>query len=635
MIKIQTYKYNPAIPSVLKSQCWDYLKDKSLAIKFLTFCQTLKINSKDKGVIVFNPDTWFGSQWLWLKTLIEGIEDDIHEFVYLKGRQEGITTVALAWDLFYSFYINDLQGTIVSSDWEVAGNLRRTLLDFYDSLPAPARYKKIVSNPALIQFSNKSAIEYFYTKSKQSKKGNMGTSTSHNYAHFTEVAYFTNVEDFNNFKATLTDEFIHRLYLYESTANGFNHYYDLWENAKDSPTKRAVFLGWWTKETYSLTDQRDILKYCYEPDKAELTQMSLVKSLYNIDISIEQLGWWRKRLKEDIINAIGGQSKEDVMLEKYPFTEFDAFRLSGKSFFNAKLLNAEKDIWTPLKRFEPVFTRKPEETVLSEHVGGKIKIWEEYEEGAVYILGADPAYGSAGDSDNAVIEIYKAFRDRLIQVVEYADNLVDPFHFTWLLLILQGMYNASSIIELNGPGKTILRQIDYFRQEVRDTRYEPENPIAQYAKKMREYLYKRVDSMSNMGVRQWITTPSTKGDLLFQFQGAVENGSIVIKSFELAKEMETVTIKDGSIGAQSGHHDDRVLASAFVCEHWIKDFKARLMLESVYNDNKDKILEEKKALENPQVLYNKFMIEKEINRANMPAPKMANPKYDFLRRNLR
>ena len=628
---IKPYEFNPITPSQLKQDCYNRIKDDPLAKKFLNFCQTLKINSKDKGEILFNPDTWFGSQWLWLATVIESIRTGIHELVFLKGRQEGITTICIAFDLFYAFEVSNLQGTIVSSDWEVAANLRRTLLDFYESLPPTARYRRQISNPSLIAFTNKSAIEYFYTKSRQSKKGNMGTSTSHNFGHFSEVAYFTNIEDFNNFRATLSDEYDKRLYIYESTANGFNHYYDIWENAKDSPTKKAVFLGWWTKETYSLTDIRDIEKYCYPPTKAELDQMKLVKDMYGFDISMEQLGWWRKRLNEDVINAIGGQTKEDVMLEKYPYTEYDAFRLSGKSFFNVKMNNAEKSIWTPIKRLEPLFTRKPEETLLQEHQAGKIKIWEEYEHGAQYILGADPAYGSAGDSDNAVIQIFKAFRDRLVQVVEYADNLVDQFHFTWLMLILQGMYNASTILEVNGPGKAILQQINYFRQEIRDKKYEPANPIATYAKNMREYIYKRPDSFVGMGVRQWLTTSSTKNDLLFQFHGAVENGEVIIKSFELAKEMEMVTIRGGTIEAQSGHHDDRVLAAAFCCEHWIKDFKARLVLEEVYNENKEKIAQEKKAMEDPMTLFNRNLIQNEIDMANRPVVRPQTSLKDYLK----
>ncbi len=632
-MKITLYTFNPSVESDLKTECWKALEHSRLAIKFLTFCKTLKINSKDKGMIVFNPDTWFGSQWLFLRELILGLEADIHEFIFLKGRQEGITTVSIAWDLFYCFEVFDLQGTIVSSDWEVAANLRRTLLDFYDSLPSGAKYKKVASNPSLIQFSNKSVIEYFFTKSRQSKKGNMGTSTSHNFGHFSELAYFSNIEDFNNFKATLTDEYEHRMYIYESTANGFNHYYELWENAKESGTKRAIFLGWWTKETYALTDERDKVKYCYPLNKAEEAQVQLVQNMYNFNISREQVGWWRKKLKEDVINSSTGQAKEDVMLEKYPYTEFDAFRLSGKSFFNVKMINAEKDIWTPLKSYEPVFTRKPEETILSEHSAGKIKIWEEYEAGAVYIIGADPAYGSAGDSDNAVIEIYKAFRDRLVQVGEYADNLVDQYHFTWLLLILQGMYNANCIIEVNGGGKTVLRQIDYFRQEIRDSRYEAENPISAYAKRMREYLYKRPDSLAGMGVRQWLTTASTKEDLMFQYHGAVENGEITIKSFQLAKEMEMVSIKNGSIGAQAGHHDDRVLASAFCCEHWTKDFKARLMLQEVYESSKDKTQLQREEEKNPNFLFNAHTISSEIARANQPIVQESH-KYDFLRRSM-
>ena len=125
----------------------------------------------------------------------------------------------------------------------------------------------------------------------------------------------------------------------------------------------------------------------------------------------------------------------------------------------------------------------------------------------------------------------------------------------------------------------------------------------------------------------------SKDDLMFQFHGSVENGEIEIRSSALANEMEMVSINNGYIGAQSGHHDDRVLAAAFCCEHWTKDFKARLMLQEVYERDKEKIAEEKEISNNPNVVFNKNMIEKEIYQANHPIIQ-ENHKYDFLRRSM-
>lgn len=609
---MKPYAFNPQRPSPIKAAIWEKLKLIPLAASFLNWAQDLKINSKDLGTVPFSPNIWFDCQWMFLEAIF--CNPNIYWFVFLKGRQQGISTIALAFDLFMSFKCRDLQGALVCADYKVAGEMREALETMYDNLPLTAKYQKKRSNADYISFMNKSRVKYLFTTAKASKKGNMGRSGATNYAHGTEVAFFANIEDFNAFTATLSDAYQWRRYIWESTANGYNHFYDIVEVAKESNTQKFIFLGWWAKETYRIDDPIEFKKYGYPLQKWEQENVDIVKKLYNYEIDNHQIAWWRKQLAEQM-NDRGGMSKEDMMLQEYPYTEFDAFRLSGKRFFQSNTLNKlQVGIPEPIKCLEPIFLTKPEDTTLLEDIRGKIKIWEEYETGATYLLAADPAYGSSADSDNAVITIYKAFKDKLIQVVEYAHNETDVFHFTWLLLSLAGMYSACQIIEMNGPGKVVLQTIDMFKRWIIETKAESNKKLTvyDYAKRLKaEYIYRRVDSMSIGGARHWLTTASAKEHIMFQFQAAAQNEDIIIRSKHLIREMEYVAKNGSAIEATEGKKDDRVVASALACEFWMQSYRARLITFEEYEATREKRKRDAQELQdNPRNAYSQHLVRK-------------------------
>lgn len=298
-------------------------------------------------------------------------------------------------------------------------------------------------------------------------------------------------------------------------------------------------------------------------------------------------------------------SKEDVALQELPFTEHDAFRLSGQSFFHQRTLQKyEENFMLPIKCLQPWIKNKPEETIFTENSSGKILIWENYEPMGTYILGGDPSFGANPESDNGVITIYKAFKDKIVQVLEYADNLIDTFHFTWILISLAGMYSSPQIIEVNGPGRTVMSLIDMYKKWINTNKITDKMTVYEYAKKLKqEYMYHRPDTLGTGYCRQWLTTGQTKEPLMFQFQSAFHNGEVIVRSRQLIKEMEFVT-KDGeSIHAIEGKNDDRVIASALATEFWMKFFRTRLMTFDEYEGKKGKMAEEKKVYDNPEQAF--------------------------------
>ena len=83
---------------------------------FYKFCSELKIETKEHGLK--RMDTLLGTQTYVMDEIAKGLEEDVHFFVILKGRQQGITTISLALDLYWHFIHPGLQGTLVTDTEE-------------------------------------------------------------------------------------------------------------------------------------------------------------------------------------------------------------------------------------------------------------------------------------------------------------------------------------------------------------------------------------------------------------------------------------------------------------------------------------------------------------------------------------
>ncbi len=587
-------------------------------MRFLKWCTHLKVISKDEGMMSFSPNTWYDGQ-LYVVHEIFTAPESVRTFILLKARQLGISTLCCALDLYWSFRFPKLQGALVSADYEISAGMRDNLRTFYSNLPMGARMMKKRDNALMMSFNNGSRIRFLFTTAKKSKKGNMGRSGTANFGHFTEVAFFQNVDDLNSFMATLSDTHPNRLYIFESTANGFGLFSDMWDDAEDSLTKKRIFLGWWLKETYRLTPGPDLDKYSYPMSEPEKEMWQRVKKDYGYEVSMSQLAWWRKMCKEEMKDH-GALSREDMMNQEYPWHHMEAFRSSGSHFFKWKNIdNMKEKSFDPIRRLEPVFRKEMAQMELVDSYSGRIKLWEDFEpEAPLYILGADPTWAVNPRSDYGIITIYKCFKDRIEQVLEYSDKGIQIMPFTWLFLTLAGMWQAPQIYEITGPGMAMRDHIEMYRRWIRTNRVDENMTIYDYAKKLKaEYLYSRPDSLSPAKTAfQWKTSGEQKERLLYGFQTAVNNDDVVIRSGELIQELGHFIKRDtGELEAEKGH-DDRVIASALVWHYWMINFRSRLMTRDEYLTNREKIAEEKrKRKENPIGTFMNHHLSKAIIQA--------------------
>jgi hypothetical protein len=127
---------------------------------------------------------WIGSQRYVINQIAQGLEQDIHTFVILKGRQMGISTVTLALDLYWLFKHPGLQGFVVTDTDDNKALFRSHLTQYMQSLPSAMKPKEVEHNRVQLLLANQSRLQYLTAGTR--KSGNLGRAKSANFMHATE-----------------------------------------------------------------------------------------------------------------------------------------------------------------------------------------------------------------------------------------------------------------------------------------------------------------------------------------------------------------------------------------------------------------------------------------------------------------
>ena len=310
--------------------------------KFYKFCSELKIETKEEGLKKMGK--LLGTQTYTMGEIAKGLENDIHFFVILKGRQLGITTISLALDLYWQFTHPGWQGTLVADTEENRDMFRSTLAMYMEGLPKEYKIPLVAHNRNQMVLKNRSRIFYQIA----GNKSRLGQGKAITYLHGTETASWGNEEGLASLIASLAEKNPERLYMFESTAQGFNMFHDMYKTAKKAKTQRAIFCGWWRNEFYSVPGDSNIYKVYWDGkltgEEKEWTRD--IKKLYGIEINSRQMAWWRWKMAEVI-------EDEALMYQEFPPTEDYAFVMTGSNFFsNSRCTDAILDAGGVIDKYE-------------------------------------------------------------------------------------------------------------------------------------------------------------------------------------------------------------------------------------------------------------------------------------------
>ena len=539
---------------------------------FYKFCSELKIETKEEGLKKMG--NLLGTQKYVMEEIQKGLADDIHFFVILKGRQLGITTVSLALDLYWQFTHPGWQGTLVADSEENRDMFRSTLAMYMDGLPKEYKIPLIAHNRNQMVLKNRSRIFYQIA----GNKSRLGQGKAITYLHGTETASWGNEEGLASLIASLAEKNPERLYMFESTAQGFNMFHDMYKVAKSAKTQRAIFCGWWRNEYYSVDASSNIYKVYWDgrltPEEKEWTKD--IKKLYGIEINSRQMAWWRWKLSEGI-------KDESLMYQEFPPTEDYAFVMTGTSFFShSRCTDSAKVAKKQLPDFyRYVFGQSFQDTEVLKSTErlGTLKVWEEPVDTAYYVIGADPAYGSSDWADRFCIQVYRCYANGLDQVAEFATSEMNTYQFAWVIAHLAGAYKNSTLnLEINGPGQAVINEIRTLKRMAVSMNNKMGSDLMDVLGNMSNYLWRRNDSLSGPSMSiGFLTTSSTKERMLAYMKDFFEREMMNVMSMDLLEEMKTIVREDGFIGAPGRAKDDRVIASALAVVAFAEQVQPRLI----------------------------------------------------------
>lgn len=575
---------------------------------FLQFIDNLSVDSKETGITPLRS-ALYDAQMMFLEEVCEGLDRGVKHFVCLKARQLGISTISLAMDLFWLSVHPGLQGGLVTDTEGNRDKFRIILERYIESLPRSLRVPITKHNRANLVLANGSVLDYLVAGVKRGSKG-LGRSRALNFLHATECSSYGDAEGVAALMAALAEEHPDRLYIFESTALGYNLFYDMCESAKDDPeTQKMIFIGWWAKNIYRISQKEkpDLFAKYWDGsiDDTEKKKIELVKELYDVDITPEQLAWyrWKKRTR---------MSGESMMEQEYPWTADEAFVLSGQSFFpQVRIANDIKAI----KQAKPKFLayryhmgERFDATAIEQvfkSIEADLRVWHEPVAGARYAIGCDPAYGRNDYKDRSVIEVYRCYSDKMVQVAEYASSIPETYQITWVLAHLAGLYRDCRInLEVQGPGKAIMQEFKHLKQllslgqlKVGDGN-DGNRGMQNLFGAVTWYLYHRPDSMGAGYVYNWQTTMDSKITLMNQMRDAYSLKQVDIFSLPLLEELQRVVQDGAAIEAEGRGKDDRVFATALANKAWIEWIRPGMMTNSQTFENVSAA--EKMAAERPQ-----------------------------------
>lgn len=560
---------------------------------------TTQVKVPSKELAEPGPITLYDSQMRFLHEVDDGLMEGQNFFTVLKGRQLGISTLMLLIDILWLWMHPGLQGAVIADTDENTQTFRETITMMLETMPKGFRIPIERHNNKALRLKNGSRLMYLTAGHR--KNPNLGRSKGLSFVHASEVSTYGDPDGLKSLIDAMSTENPHRFYVFESTAAGFNLFYDMVLDAKNDPTKRSIFIGWWAKSTYRIPRRMTIngqdvgphpkfVQYWEQQptltDK-ERAMAFLMKKDYGVELSPEQWAWWRDQLSS---------RTETNLLQEHPWHEEVAFQYTGHKFFKAEKLAADMSVIRSGAVSFSGYRYVVDNSFLNlrcEPVGtiaeADLRIWEPPIKGARYAMGVDVAYGRNPNNDRHAINIWRCYADKLVQVAEWATNIPETRVVAWALAHLAGSYQDIMInLEVTGPGLQVMDEVNRLRTEINYAAlkyYEPTigadgRPAFdhKYAlDRARWFLYHRPDTPSGGYMHGWKSNSDNKQHMMNNMRDSYSNDQLLVRSAPLIEEMGDIIQNGVQIGARVGKKDDRVISAGLACQAWREWIRTPMM----------------------------------------------------------
>jgi hypothetical protein len=510
----------------------------------------------------------------------------------LKARQVGISTFSQAKLTHRSTLRERYDSLTIAHDRETGAKLYRMAETIYANLPEDPELK-----PRLGKYRRQREMHYagdgLWTQGQvfpdsrylvdTAGEFQAGRGGTYRGVHGSEVGFWPQI----TLKLTALSAAVpmdpESLMVLESTANGFNEWKDLWDDAEEGRSDFiAFFWPWWREEEYSLPFASETEREAFRigdqtnPYAEEEPQLVDIARAQGFEITLEQLNWRRWAIP----NLCAGDIR--VFHQEFPATPEEAFIATGQKVFDPyRVAQLVKRVEETDPRLPTVESPGPEigdfevdrEGMEVSRSGDEIKVpqsasWVRRESGVFtptdpfrlwlpdeerehrsreYIVAVDVSGGrteTTKDTDYHAIQVID-HRTRE-QVAEYRSR-IEPEQLTPLCLLTALWFNNAWLVveRTGGFGAGLLRTLwlDYHYPFV----YRPKRG-GQTSERMETRL-------------GWDTNQRTKPEMVAGLAGLLLEEVDGIKSRRLASEIRTYTrTEKGTTEAEPGKFDDLLMA---------------------------------------------------------------------------
>lgn len=432
---------------------------------------------------------------------------------------------------------------------------------FNDFLPAEMKRTLVKNNKKEIAYENPHGS--FLRVNVAKAKGAWGSGGDIHMLHFSERAKWPSVRGASKAQGqaaavlnAMPKNVVGCAVVDESTALGRNEFCDAWKDAQPDSTLGtrwgrdgfvALFFPWFEFHEYRLPGKKPADFYSdpeWEKDEP------MLRKVFGCDD--EQLAWRRWTIAESC------EADLDTYRQEMPSTAEEAFQASGRPVFAASLIHDRYTIIERREKANPTrrwsFNAKGE---IEEDRRGELRFFRQRGTGELtndlerYVITADPAGAGAHAPDQMKGDPACAYVwDRALdeQIAEW-HGWCDPAEFAHALVWLGGLYGNPLLIPEGGAWGghviSVLQRLDY--------------PRIYFHEKVGDDLQ---TIPTHFGKYGWATTPKTKPRMVDALRHMWNERRIAVNSLECCAEHLTFVKNGTRREAQSGCHDDRVMACA-------------------------------------------------------------------------
>jgi len=470
----------------------------------------------------------FCSRWLWIvnkrrklqRLQFNAVQQKYHADrsrfdIILKARKLGMTTYKCAEFFHETIFRPNTNTTIIAHNLDTTIEIFEKIKFFCENLPDFLRPRLKRNTERALVFLETPDGRPLNSKYVVGTAGNFrfGRGKDIDNLHLSEYAFYPRPEKIKlgTVQALRDDGKV----CIESTANGFNDFHQEWQDALQKLSRfKPHFFPWFLDGSL----KANLIageEFPLSPNERLIMQKH--------NLSLEQMMWRRQKALE----------LKDKFPQEFPLNDSEAFLSSGRPVFDNQKLN---------ERLLLLADKKPLE--MSEN--GALKIWKHPQPRRRYVAGADTAEGIAGGDYSCMVILD---REDCEQVAELHGHFPPAVFARKCADICRTYNNALLGVERNNHGHTVLNVL--------------KNQI------FYENLYYHKDYSATTKSRKlgWETNLRTKPIMIDDLAQTLNEELMIVHDPEFIRECLTYIYTDkGGTSAQSGCHDDRVMAWAITLQ---------------------------------------------------------------------